>query len=131
MGKKMKILGIARLVCCVAAVVIQILPLGAVLRFGITAQDGTLSFRFRHYALRVCNVQLYDMCGTYCDSVSAVSFTDGNKKPPSDAGYGAVGYCACNVADTVHIRRIQHLYNNRIGAACGGCCIVRSNAFSS
>ena len=50
MGKKMKILGIARLVCCVAAVVIQILPLGAVLRFGITAQDGTLSFRFENYS---------------------------------------------------------------------------------
>ena len=50
MGKKMKILGIARLVCCVAAVVIQILPLGAVLRFGIMAQDGTLSFRFEDYS---------------------------------------------------------------------------------
>ena len=50
MGKKMKILGIARLVCCVAAVVIQILPLGAVLRFGIMAQDGTLSFRFENYS---------------------------------------------------------------------------------
>ena len=50
MGKKMKILGIARLVCCVAAVVIQILPLGAVLRFGITAQDGTVSFRFENYS---------------------------------------------------------------------------------
>ena len=50
MGKKMKILGIARLVCCVAAVVIQILPLGAVLRFGITAQDGTVSFSFENYS---------------------------------------------------------------------------------
>ena len=50
MGKKMKILGIARLVCCVAAVVIQILPLGAVLRFGITAQDGTVSFSFKNYS---------------------------------------------------------------------------------
>ncbi|MBS7397220.1 MAG: hypothetical protein KIG32_02160 [Ruminiclostridium sp.] len=46
----MKILGIARLVCCVAAVVIQILPLGAVLRFGITAQDGTVSFSFENYS---------------------------------------------------------------------------------
>ena len=50
MGKKMKILGIARLMCCVAAVVIQILPLGAVLRFGITAQDGTVSFSFENYS---------------------------------------------------------------------------------
>ena len=50
MGKKMKILGIARLVCCVAAVVIQILPLGAVLRFGITAQDGTVAFSFENYS---------------------------------------------------------------------------------
>ena len=50
MGKNMKILGIARLVCCVAAVVIQILPLGAVLRFGITAQDGTVSFSFENYS---------------------------------------------------------------------------------
>ena len=50
MGKKMKILGIARLVCCVAAVVIQILPLGAVLRFVITAQDGTVSFSFENYS---------------------------------------------------------------------------------
>ena len=50
MGKKMKILGIARLVCCVAAVVIQILPLGAVLRFGIMAQDGTISFSFENYS---------------------------------------------------------------------------------
>lgn len=50
MGKKMKILGIARLVCCVAAVVIQILPLGAVLRFGIMAQDGTVSFSFENYS---------------------------------------------------------------------------------
>ena len=50
MGKKMKILGIARLVCCVVAVVIQILPLGAVLRFGITAQDGTVSFSFENYS---------------------------------------------------------------------------------
>ena len=50
MGKKMKILGIARLVCCVAAVVIQILPLGAVLRFGITAQDGTVSLSFENYS---------------------------------------------------------------------------------
>ena len=50
MGKKMTILGIARLVCCVAAVVIQILPLGAVLRFGITAQDGTVSFSFENYS---------------------------------------------------------------------------------
>ena len=50
MGKKMQILGIARLMCCVAAVVIQILPLGAVLRFGITAQDGTVSFSFENYS---------------------------------------------------------------------------------
>ena len=50
MGKKMKILGIARLMCCVAAVVIQILPLGAVLRVGITAQDGTVSFSFENYS---------------------------------------------------------------------------------
>lgn len=50
MGKKMKILGIVRLACCVAAVVIQILPLGAVLRFGITAQDGTVSFSFENYS---------------------------------------------------------------------------------
>ena len=50
MGKKMKILGIARLMCCVAAVVIQILPLGAVLRFGITAQGGTVSFSFENYS---------------------------------------------------------------------------------
>ena len=50
MGKKMKTLGSIRLVCCIAAVVIQILPLGAVLRFGITAQDGTVSFSFENYS---------------------------------------------------------------------------------
>lgn len=46
----MKKLGVIRLFICIAAVVIQILPLGAVLRFGITAQDGTVSFSFENYS---------------------------------------------------------------------------------
>ena len=50
MGKKMKTLGSIRLVCCIAAVVIQILPLGAVLRFGVVSPDGVISFSFENYS---------------------------------------------------------------------------------
>lgn len=46
----MKKLGVIRLFICLAAIITELLPLGAVLRFSIMAQDGTLSFSFENYS---------------------------------------------------------------------------------
>lgn len=46
----MKKLGVARLIACIAAIIMELLPLGAVLRYGLVADNGAVAFRFESYS---------------------------------------------------------------------------------
>ena len=46
----MKKLGVIRLFICLAAIITEILPLGAVLKYGLMSDNGHLIFRFENYS---------------------------------------------------------------------------------
>ena len=45
----MKKLGVIRLFICIAAIITELLPLGAVLKYGLMSDNGHLIFRFENY----------------------------------------------------------------------------------
>lgn len=46
----MKKLGVARLIACIAAIITELLPLGAVMKFGLVSDSGLITFRFENYS---------------------------------------------------------------------------------
>ena len=46
----MKKLGVIRLFICLAAIITELLPLGAVLKYGLMSDNGHLIFRFENYS---------------------------------------------------------------------------------
>ena len=46
----MKKLGVIRLFICLAAIITELLPLGAVLKYGLMSDSGYLIFRFENYS---------------------------------------------------------------------------------
>jgi len=46
----MKKLGVIRLIVCIAAIIMELLPLGAVLKYGLMSDSGHLIFRFENYS---------------------------------------------------------------------------------
>lgn len=46
----MKKLGVARLIVCIAAIITELLPLGAVMKFGLVSDSGLITFRFENYS---------------------------------------------------------------------------------
>ena len=46
----MKKLGVIRLFICIAAIITELLPLGAVLKYGLMSDNGHLIFRFENYS---------------------------------------------------------------------------------
>ena len=46
----MKKLGVIRLIVCIAAIIMELLPLGAVLKYGLMSDSGYLIFRFENYS---------------------------------------------------------------------------------
>lgn len=46
----MKKLSVARLIACITAIIMELLPLGAVLRYGLVADNGVVAFRFESYS---------------------------------------------------------------------------------
>ena len=46
----MKKLGVIRLFICLAAIITELLPLGAVLKYGLMSDSGHLIFRFENYS---------------------------------------------------------------------------------
>lgn len=47
----MKKLGVIRLFICIAAIIAELLPLGAVLKYGLMSDSGHLIFRFENYSI--------------------------------------------------------------------------------
>lgn len=43
-------LGVIRLFICIAAIITELLPLGAVLKYGLMSDNGHLIFRFENYS---------------------------------------------------------------------------------
>lgn len=46
----MKKLGVIRLFVCIAAIVMELLPLGAVLKYGLISESGRIAFTFESYS---------------------------------------------------------------------------------
>ena len=46
----MKKLGVILLIVCIAAIIMELLPLGAVLKYGLMSDSGHLIFRFENYS---------------------------------------------------------------------------------
>lgn len=46
----MKKLGVIRLFVCIAAIIMELLPLGAVLKYGLISESGNLTFTFESYS---------------------------------------------------------------------------------
>lgn len=46
----MKKLGVARLIACIAAIIMELLPLGAVLKYGLISDSGKIAFTFESYS---------------------------------------------------------------------------------
>lgn len=46
----MKKLGVARLIVCIAAIIMELMPLGAVLKYGLISESGNLTFTFESYS---------------------------------------------------------------------------------
>lgn len=46
----MKKLGVIRLIVCIAAIIMELLPLGAVLKYGLMSDSGHLIFRVENYS---------------------------------------------------------------------------------
>ena len=58
----MKKLGVIRLFICIAAIITELLPLGAVLKYGLMSDNGHLIFRFENYSYFDVTMFHYMIC---------------------------------------------------------------------
>lgn len=130
----MKKLGVIRLFICLAAIITELLPLGAVLKYGLMSDNGHLIFRFENYSyfdvtpFRIRNVPLYDMrCDNYYYGY-AFSAVDILREETADADHGAFRHCSCDVGCTVYYNDVQRFYRDNIRIACGGAGNIGCNA---
>ena len=130
----MKKLGVIRLFICLAAIITELLPLGAVLKYGLMSDNGHLIFRFENYSYFDVTPFGYAM---FHYMICAVTTTITAmlsllwiilREETADADHGAFRHCSCDVGCTVYYNDVQRFYRDNIRIACGGAGNIGCNA---